>query len=195
MAIGNDVGRKLRLLRQRSGIGVRALAERAGVTPAMVSYVENDKASCSVVTLEKLLDALGTDMAAFFGAETDAPDGPVVPREVMRLVADEERNYTVLFPPAAGLGVEVLDELLQPAGTPPDFERRHGTTAGYVIAGEMTLEVQDDAPRTLRPGDAFHVPAAVSHRGYCAGGEPVRLITLFIPETPRRKRPITAKGK
>jgi transcriptional regulator with XRE-family HTH domain len=183
-----NVGYRLRLLRQRGGIGLRELAQRAQVTPAMVSYVEHGKASPSVVTLEKLLGALGTDLAAFFGAEQPAPDGPVFPRETMRLIADDERSYTLVFPRAGGIGVEVLDELLKPGRPRRDFETLPCDVGGYVITGELTLEIGSRPPRRLRPGDAFYVPAGVCHRGFATGREPTRLMSFSLPARGGRRR-------
>lgn len=66
--INGNMGMGVRMLRQRSGMTLRALAKRAGVTPGMISCVENGKASPSMVTLEKILIALNTSFSAFFGA-------------------------------------------------------------------------------------------------------------------------------
>ena len=182
-----STGARLRLLRRRTGVSLRALAQQAGVTPAMISYIENGKASPSVVTLEKLLGVLGVSLADFFGAERAVADGPVFPRESMRLVADDERSYTVVFPRLPGIGVAFLDELLQPGVPVPEFETQPADVAGYVLSGELVLEIQGEAPRTLRPGDAFYVPAGVSHRGHAAAAEAVRLITATVP-APRSAR-------
>ncbi len=180
MAINDNIGARLRLLRRRTGVSLRALAEHAGIAPAMISYIENGKTSPSVVTLEKLLGALDISLADFFGAERAASDGPVFPREGMRLVADAERSYTVVFPRLPGIRVALLDELLQLAVPAPAFENQPTDVAGYVLSGELVLEIQGEAPRALRAGDAFYVPAGVSHRGYAAAGGAVRLITATV---------------
>lgn len=183
----SQVGQRLRLLRQQMGVSARALAQQAGITPAMVSYIENGKSSPSVVTLEKLLAALHTNLADFFGAARPAPTGPVYPRESMQLIADAERAYTLIFPPGAGIGVELLDEALQPGQPRPAFETLKCDVAGYVLSGSLTLEVQGEALRELRPGDAFYVPAGVTHRGFATGAAPVRLITASL--APQRHAP------
>lgn len=186
---GDTTGSRLRLLRRRTGISLRSLAERAGIAPAMVSYIENGKASPSVVTLEKLLGALDISLADFFGAERAAPAGPVFAREGMRLVADAERSYTVVFPSRPDIHVAFLDELLQPGISAPAFETQPADVAGYVLSGELILEFQGEAPSVLRPGDAFYVPAGVSHRGYAAKDDAVRLITATVPPPgPRRAK-------
>jgi transcriptional regulator with XRE-family HTH domain len=194
MGIHGNIGARLRLLRRRTGVSLRALAEQAGITPAMISYIENGKSSPSVVTLEKLLGVLGVSLADFFGAERATSDGPVFPREGMRLVADDERSYTVVFPRLPGIRMALLDELLQPGVPAPAFETQPTDVAGYVLSGELVLDIQGEASRTLRAGDAFYVPAGVSHRGYASAREPARLITAAIPAsgsvTPRGQKSV-----
>lgn len=48
-----------------------------------------------------------------------------------------------------------------PADWKPDTERRY-ETAGYVIEGRAELRIGADT-RTLRPGDAYIVPAGAAH--------------------------------
>lgn len=179
--IHGNVGQRIRLLRKRSGMSVRALAARAAITPAMISCVENGKASPSIVTLEKVLSALGTELAAFFGVEQKAPAGPLFPRESMRLVADDERSYTLIFPRTDEIGVEMTDEIMQAGRGKPPFETQTIDMAGYVLSGLLALDLKGARSRTLRPGDAFYVRAGVEHRGYAAANEPVRLITVYTP--------------
>lgn len=181
MAMNGNVGQRLRLLRQRAGIGVRALAKQAGVAAAMVSYVENGKSSPSIVMLEKLLAALDTDMASFFGGSQPVVKGPIFPRQSMKLIADNERSYTLIFPRVDGIALEMQDEMIQPGKTRPAIEERPCDVAGYILAGNMMLEVRPKPARRLRPGDAFYIPAGMAHRGYACGGEPARLITVTLP--------------
>ncbi len=189
MSINGNIGVRLRLLRRRTGISLRALAERAGIAPAMVSYIENGKTSPSVVTLEKILGVLRISLADFFGAERAAEDGPVFTREGMRLVADDERSYTVVFPSRPDIGLAFLDELLQPGIPAPEFETQPADLAGYVLSGELILEIRGETPVTLRPGDAFYVPAGISHRGFADETGVVRLITATVSS------PIATKQK
>ena len=60
------VGRKLRALRSRARLSLRALAERSGLNVNTLSLVENGKSSPSVSTLQQLARALDVPIAAFF---------------------------------------------------------------------------------------------------------------------------------
>ena len=57
---------RLREWRDRRGLTVRELADRAGVSFVTVVKIENDRMSPTVATLEKLADALGIGLRDFF---------------------------------------------------------------------------------------------------------------------------------
>lgn len=57
-----SIGPALRLLRERRDLRQYVVAERAGVTKAMLSAYENGKRRPSLGTLDRLLAALGADL-------------------------------------------------------------------------------------------------------------------------------------
>jgi transcriptional regulator with XRE-family HTH domain len=62
------MGARLRECRQRRGLSVRALAERAGVSHVTVVRIETGRLSPTVSMLEKLARALGIPVRDFFQA-------------------------------------------------------------------------------------------------------------------------------
>jgi len=177
------VGARIRSLRKRCGLSVRELAERSELSPAMISYAERGINSMSLVTLEKVLSALGTNFAEFFGERSVAGAGPVFAREQMRTISDPDRTYTILFGQDVGAGAEMADEHIRPSQGKPPYSRLEVDMAGYVLSGRLILEVRGESPKTLRTGDAFYVKRRTPHRGYAAESDEVRLITVSIPAT------------
>ena len=175
------LGQRLQILRQRSGLSIRKLAELAGVTAGMVSCIEREKNSPSVTMLQKLLAALGTTLAEFFSGDENQSEGNIFLRERMKTVADNERSYTLVFPKWDDIHIEMLDETIYTSAKKPPFETLECDIAAYVISGEITLEIEGKPTRTLRPGDAFYIPQGHKHRGYAHGDGPVRLITAYTP--------------
>jgi transcriptional regulator with XRE-family HTH domain len=178
----DNLGSRLRHLRTRCQLSARQLAERAGVAPSYVSGVESGRVSPTIATLRKMLLALGTDLGAFFSDDGPATEGQVFPRETMRTVVDGSRCYAFVLPRRADVGLEILDEELRPGET-PEFETLTADLAGYVLRGELTLELDGRPARILRTGDAFYVPAGMPVRGWCAGEESVRLVTVTAAPT------------
>lgn len=178
---GADPGPRIQMLRKRCGLSIRKLAELSGVTAGMISCIERGANSPSIATLQKILSALDTDLASFFGAEPEAQAGPVYHREGMRLISDDQRSYTIVFPRQPELKVELLDEHIAPSSQLPPHEKLSCDVAGYVLSGSLVLEIEGEKKQTLRPGDAFYIPSQVAHRGYATAGEPVRLVTVYSP--------------
>jgi transcriptional regulator with XRE-family HTH domain len=182
-SMDKEMPKKLQLLRKRSNLSIRQLAEMAGVSRGFISCIERGSNSPSIAVLQRILHALGTDLPTFFAGNHDGAKGPVFLREQMRSVSDGRgvRTYTILFPPGPDIHVEMLDETLLPSKRPPPFEILNCDMAGYILSGGLRLEIKHEPTRTLRPGDAFYVPQGTEHRGYAAGGEPVRLVTVSHP--------------
>lgn len=169
------------MLRKRCGLSIRQLGALAGVTAGMISFIERGRNSPSIALLRRILEALGTDLNTFFGNVDGKADGVVFLREGMQVVMDPERRYTLVFPRQEGVEVQMLDEVFTPRVKKPPFEKLVCSVAGYVLSGQLILEVKGQSVKTLRPGDAFYVQPGTEHRGYAAPEEPVRLITVYSP--------------
>jgi DNA-binding XRE family transcriptional regulator len=60
------LARNVRTLRAAHRLSQHALADDAGLTPAVVSAIETRKGNPTMVSLERIARALGVDMAALF---------------------------------------------------------------------------------------------------------------------------------
>jgi transcriptional regulator with XRE-family HTH domain len=63
-----QVGELVRELREARRLSVRALAAQAGFSPSFISQVENEQASPSIASLERIATALGVTLVEFFQA-------------------------------------------------------------------------------------------------------------------------------
>jgi transcriptional regulator with XRE-family HTH domain len=172
---------RIQMLRKRSGFSIRQLAGLAGVTPGIISCIERGKNSPSIVTLQKILNALGTDLGSFFAQEKEQQEGPIFLREHMQAISDGDRTYTIVFSKKPGISVEMFDETLRPSKRRPPFEILKCDVAGYLLSGCLVLEIKKQPKQVLRPGDAFYISKGAEHRGFTADEEPVRLITVYHP--------------
>jgi transcriptional regulator with XRE-family HTH domain len=177
----DELGLRIQMLRKRCGLSIRQLATQAGITAGMISFIERGKSSPSIALLRQILEALGTDLNTFFSSVDGKKDGVVYLREGMQVAMDSERRYTMIFPRKEDIKVQMLDEHFIPKAKKPPFEKLSCSVAGYVLSGQLTLEIKGKPFKTLRPGDAFYVPPNTEHRGYAAADEAVRLITVYSP--------------
>ena len=178
--ISIDYGIRVKALRLRSGLSVRQLAARAGVSPGMVSLVERGRATPSLATMQKMLSALGTGLGTFFTEDQKDQKGPVYSREHMKSLRDKARGYTLVYPRREDIALQLFDETLNP-GKRPEWETLQCDLGGYVLAGLMTLSIKGKPTAQLRPGDAFYLPKGIRHRAFAASEEAVRLISFCFP--------------
>ena len=178
-----NVGQRLRELRERAGMSQREVCRRADVAPSYLSSLERGSSSPTLAKLRKILVALGSDLETFLAEANDStPKGEhVFRREHMRTASDPSRRYTFLLPRHKEIQAEMLEEYLLPGEPRPELEVLESGVSGVVLAGALELEVEGRPKELVRPGDAFHVPAGLPHRGVCVSAEPVRLITVFVP--------------
>jgi transcriptional regulator with XRE-family HTH domain len=99
------VGVRVREIRQGNGLSGRELAERAGVSPAYLSRLENGRLSPTVSTLTRIMRALGEPVSKAFG-ERDST-APVVRVEDRRVIHERGVNDYLLSPTRSGR-LEVL---------------------------------------------------------------------------------------
>jgi transcriptional regulator with XRE-family HTH domain len=177
--VEDNLGHHLKVYRNRCGLTIRDLAEKARVSPAVISSIERGKSSPTVATLQNIVEALGLNMATFFNGSIGQQEGPVYLREHMKVLSGADRSCTVIFPKTKEIRFEMLDEILMPGKPSPPFSVFQADVAGYLISGELALELRDQPKRILRVGDAFYIPKGVEHRGYSVGEESARVITVW----------------
>jgi quercetin dioxygenase-like cupin family protein len=57
----------------------------------------------------------------------------------------------------------MLVATIQPGGTIAWHTHPYGHEISYVVAGSLTLEIDGQNPRTLKPGDGFHIQPGTPH--------------------------------
>ena len=181
MSNDSKVGAKLRNLRQRSNISLRQLAKLADVSVSYISSIEKNQASPTLATLRRILTALGTNFINFFSDEDNNNEQYIFRKSAMHTVTDSDREYTFIFPHRGDIHIELMDENYFAGHNLPEFETMESDFAGYVVSGNIVIEIDHQPPAHLSCGDAFHVPRGISLRGYCEQGEKARLLTILYP--------------
>jgi len=188
-----EVGERLRERRRARGLSLRALAERLGVSPSLISQIERGRARPSVSTLfaiateldasiDELLfsDDRPSALAATAGPESrPSPVQEAATRHHIRLASGVvwERLTTTSQP-----GVEFLFVVYDVGGasSPGDTYQSHsGYEWGYVISGVLEVIIGFDR-HVLQPGDAVSLDSSVPHRLANIGDTPVHAIWFVL---------------
>ena len=174
-----DVGSRIRELRERSNLSLRALAEMCNVSPNTVSLIERGLSSPSVDTLQRLASGLGVSIAAFF--ETGEPPA----RLVLAPSANRARSRapgTTIERLGSGLADHAFASFLitMEPGTSTNTEPIEHSGAEWVYCLEGLVEYEVDAREyRLTPGDNLLFDASLPHRWRNPGPEQAQMLLIL----------------
>ncbi len=71
---------------------------------------------------------------------------------------------------------EAFVVVLEPGEAPPLHVHHDAEQVFYVLSGEGSLQIGNDAERRhpVRPGDLVRIPPSTYHRIFCEGGQPLK---------------------
>jgi transcriptional regulator with XRE-family HTH domain len=159
------IGERVRALRAERGLTLDELAERSGVSRAMISRIERGESSATAQLLNRLCGGLGLTLSGLF-ARDDAPTSPLSRRADQTIWRDPGTGYVRRrVSPAATDGVLDLVDVMLPPGTNVTFdmpEFRGTDQLVYVLEGRLAM-LLGDTPYDLGPGDCLHMRFETPH--------------------------------
>ena len=157
-----EIGVKIKQLRQQRGLTQEELAARTELTKGFISQLERDLTSPSIATLMDILEALGTDVAAFF---RDTSEEPVVYSTDGMFVKEEADGYTIQWL-VTNAQKNALEPILVtiPAGVSGAEDDPHeGEEFGYVLSGSVTLVLGEKKYRVKKGGSFYFRPTRLHY--------------------------------
>jgi transcriptional regulator with XRE-family HTH domain len=178
------VASRLRSLREARGLSLRELASRAGVAVSFLSKIEAGKASPTIMSLVKILEALEVEVAAFFGgAQARGPaDQVAFPRRQMRALREIDRTWWYAFPQRDDIKMVLTYEEYKPRSRVSEVESHKTDLCGYVIEGTLTLEIPGRETVTVPAGDAFYIKAHLPHIARNDEARSLKLVAVQLRE-------------
>jgi len=67
-----------------------------------------------------------------------------------------------------------------------------GIETGYVLEGEVLMQVEGQPDRTLKPGDSYMIPAGAKHDVKSVGGVAAKAFSVFVVD---RTAPLASPAK
>lgn len=181
----SHLGAKLRTARERSGTTVRGMAHAVGVSPSLISQIENGRVMPSVGTLYAITTRLGLLVDDVFKDEQEAalraarrpapvPGGPVQDRESRRVIRLASGVRWELLTAAPDDELEFLYVVYDVGGEscPHDSMMRHGGKEyAYLLSGRLGVKIGFEEFE-LGPGQSISFDAQVPHRLFTIGDQP-----------------------
>jgi transcriptional regulator with XRE-family HTH domain len=168
---GERLGARVKELRRRRGLTLEDLAERAGVSRAMISKVERGEKNPTLVVAAKVAEGLGVTLSELLGVE-ERREVVVVPRGRRMVMRDPETGFErqLLSPTFGGRGVEFVRNVVPHGSTSGEFPPHRWGVEEYVVVEKGRLRVViGSEEHLLEEGDAIYFQADVSHRFDNAG--------------------------
>ncbi len=175
------LGQRLKAARGRHGLTLEALAERSGVSRAMISRIERGESSPTAPLLVRLGSGLGLSLSALL---EDGPGaGPLARRDAQPVWRDPASGYLRrnVSPRGTGSGFEIVEVAL-PAGAEVHLTSASGAPALdqqiWVLDGRLDLTVEG-ARHDLAAGDCLqmHLRGPIIYRN--PGSAPVRYAVIL----------------
>lgn len=177
-----SIAAQVRAYRVAAGVSVGDMAQRVGISKAMLSKIENAQTSCSLTTLGRLAAGLEVPVTALFrGVDADR-EAVYVPAghgaQIVRRGSKQGHLYELL---GALRGPHkrmeaVLVTLTEASEVFPLFQHP-GTELLYMLDGEMVYG-HGDARYAMRPGDALQFDGEGPHGPEELHELPVRFLAV-----------------
>jgi transcriptional regulator with XRE-family HTH domain len=161
----------VRALRRERGWTLEMLAERSGVSRAMISKLERGEKNPTLVVAARVAEGLGVSLSQLVGVD-DKRKVVAVPRERRMTMRDPETGFErqLLSPSFGGRGVEFVRNVVPEGSTSGEFPPHRRGVEEYVVVerGHMRA-VFGGEEYVLDEGDAVYFEADVAHRFDNAG--------------------------
>jgi transcriptional regulator with XRE-family HTH domain len=177
-----ELGKILRLFREKSGRNLGAVAQRAGISISMLSQIERGIVSPSIDTLCMVCRALDIDMAELF--RRISPDEPVRIHkggERLTLESNGVRYEQLMTSQTSAFPAEIFCIDVRPGcATAMSGGGHEGTEMGYVLQGTAQLTV-GGAHYRIKKNDSLCFSAYLPHRLANAGKKLFRAVWSISP--------------
>ena len=177
-----DIGNRLRMVRQIYGLTQRELARRAGVTNGAISLIEQNRVSPSISSLKKILDGIPLSLADFFTLNFSPSENVFFSAaELTEIAFGENISLRMVGRSIKNRALQMLSETYQPGADTGEAMLRHqGEECGIVVTGRLLVTVGAQE-KELSSGDAYYFRSDIPHRFRNLGNTPCTLISANSP--------------
>jgi transcriptional regulator with XRE-family HTH domain len=178
-----EIGRRLREVRERLALSQRQLARQSGVANATISQIEAGKLNPTVSMLKRILDGVPISLGEFFGDEYEVRDKVFFRADDLTEIADGGVSFRQVGANIGGRAIQLIQERYQPgSGTGKHAITHEGEECGIILSGRLEVTVGDETA-VLSTGDAYYFKSSKPHQFRNTWNEPCELITACTPPT------------
>ncbi|MHB1673591.1 MAG: cupin domain-containing protein [Acidobacteriaceae bacterium] len=175
-----NLGKRLRIMRKRCGIGVVEAADKAAISAGFLSAIELSRANASIATLQRLAAVYGTTVLEFFD----------LPHKSNRLIRPQDRRAlkteSNVMMEVLSFGTRMLQCMMfhvPPNSGSGGAYSHYGEEFVYMIAGTIEFWLDEMECHILRAGDSFWFDSNMGHRWFNASEKEAILLWINTPIT------------
>ena len=177
-------GNKLREIRERRGVTMKALGAEVGVSESLLSQIERDKVSPSLDTLIAITDALEIDLEYLFRDLKKQGSVSLVKKESRNSHTIEGVKYqhlSKITDQQQEHNIEALLLTIPPRHKKGNREYGHiGMEMGFIIQGKGELEYGNEK-YLLEEGDSISFSSDIPHTLYNRGEDKLEALWIVTP--------------
>lgn len=176
-----NVGRKIQTYRRDSGQTIRDLAEKTGLSTAIISQLERNIGNPSLSVLTAIAGVMGMKVSELVAEEPDFD--ALILRKTKRLQTynpdDKYIFYNLLTPGSMNADITLTLVHCEPYAETygGEFHAHVNEEVVYVLSGSVTI-VFEAAQFEISEGDTVRVPPNYKHRYINSSSEIVELLTI-----------------
>lgn len=176
-----NIGIKIKELRKAKRFTLMELSRMAGISVSFLSQIENGKSALTVVTLNKIANALNVPMKEFFEEGTEKEE--YVRNGSGHALEGMQRAYESISILSGRFDNRVQDAFRMTMA--PHFEKfeeldHPGEEFYYILKGQMTVVI-DGIEHTAYEGESIHFPSTHPHKIINKGDEELEMIAVITP--------------
>jgi transcriptional regulator with XRE-family HTH domain len=177
----DDLGGRLKRVRELQGLSQRQLARRSGVSNATISLIEHGRTSPSLGILKRILDAVPISISDFFALELDRDTQVIYRAADLTELAGGAISYRQVGRDLSQRRLQIIVERYAPGADTGRAALSHDAEeGGVVLSGRLELTIGDET-HLLGPGDAYLFSSRLPHRFRNAGSEDCVLVSACTP--------------
>ena len=166
-----NLGQKIKNLRQRQGLSLPQVAEKAGLSEPLMAQIEGEVVAPPVATLLKISRALNVNIGYFFQDQDAEKRAVIVPRnerkKVFRRIHEEPSKVGYYY---ESLAYPKADKHMEPFHVTFEVKEKEdlvflthkGEEFIYVLDGQLEFSYENEI-YSLSPGDSLYFDSTLPH--------------------------------
>lgn len=188
--MSKDIGKAIKELRNNRNLTLKDLSSKTNLSTGFLSQLERGLTTVDTNSLEKISEALGTDLAYFFPATKNNKKSILrsYEREVFRV---ENSQYIHYYLTNDMESKDILPRLVEILPTSLQEEivayQHEGEEFIYILEGILTLHLGNEE-HDLYPGDCAHIDSSLGHNWSNKTNKVIKLIIVNTPNTFKKRK-------